>query len=55
MEEGGQFFGLGFADGALGVEDFGGEAFGGKSFERGFWVRWRASRRVLVAEAKPAL
>jgi hypothetical protein len=27
MEEGGSFFGLGFADGALGVEDFGGDAF----------------------------
>ena len=32
MEEGGSFFGLGFADGALGVEDFGGDAFCGEEF-----------------------
>jgi hypothetical protein len=32
VEEGGSFFGLGFAGGALGVEDFGGDAFCGEEF-----------------------
>jgi hypothetical protein len=36
VEEGGSFFGLGFADGALGVEDFGGDAFCGEEFPEVF-------------------
>jgi hypothetical protein len=56
VEEGGSFFGLGFADGALGVEDFGGDAFCGEEFP-GVFLGWVAGvlDGALLLRQVPAL